>query len=330
MSWLKSSIAIVATTLLATAILVTQSVVALAVDPFPSRPIRIIANSAPGALLDATVRAVAERMADDLGRAIIIDNRTGANGLIGIRYVKSQPADGYTILATANTIAQLPALTREPGYDLVRDFVGVGMMNQAPLIMVGTVNQWDKTLAELISNAKANPGKLIYATAGVGTSTHMAATLLLYQAGLKVLHVPYKGNAAAMPDVLSGRVNFIFDGGNSAGPHVRDGRLRAFGISSPKRSAAFPEIPTLAEQGLPDYSFFVYLGLVAPAATPNDVVQRLAKALRFALASDSVRDRFRRDGADAGNTTSESFTEYLRQDMLRTIKVAAEMGLAKE
>lgn len=312
------------------AALAAASLAAQAADPFPSRPLRIIVNSGAGALLDVTTRAVAQQMAENLGQPIIVENKPGADGQLGIRFMKGVPADGYTLLASANTIAQLPALKLDPGYDLAKDFTGIGLMNQAPLILVGAPSQPAKNLAEFIAQAKAAPDKMAYASGGVGTSTHMAAALFVHQTGVKMLHVPYKGNAGAMPDVLGGRVNMLFDGANSSAPHIKEGRLRAFGISSPKRSPAFPDIPTLAEQGLKDYSFHVYMGLVAPAGTPKEVVQRLAQALKSAQASEPVRDRFRRDGAEAGSMSPEEFTAFLRRDMERTVKVAADLGLAKE
>ncbi|WP_454753119.1 Bug family tripartite tricarboxylate transporter substrate binding protein [Cupriavidus necator] len=301
-----------------------------AADAYPARPVRIIVNSAPGALLDVTTRAVAQQMAENLGQPVVVENMAGAAGMLGIRYVKAQKPDGYTILATANTLALAQATKLEPGYDLARDLTGIGMMNKAPLIMVGFSAQPDKTLPQLIAHAKASPGTMSYATAGMGTSTHMAAALFVHQAGIKMLHVPYKGNAGAMPDVLGGRVNMIFDGANSSGPYVQDGKLRAFAVSSPKRLAAFPDIPTLAEQGLPNYSFHVYMGLAAPAGTSTPVVMRLAKALKAAQASEAVRERFRRDSAEAGNMSPEEFTEFLRQDLQRNIKVVADLGIPKE
>ncbi|MFT3814874.1 MAG: tripartite tricarboxylate transporter substrate binding protein [Acidovorax sp.] len=299
-------------------------------DSYPSHPIRIVVHSAAGALLDVTTRVVAQKMAEDLGQPVIIDNRAGADGLVGIRYAKSVPADGYTLLAASNTVAQLPAFRKAPGYDLDKDFTGIGMMNRAPLLLVGTPSQPDRTLAALIASAKAKPGQLIMAHAGKGTSTHMAAALFFQQTGAKFLDVPYKGNAAAIPDVVGGRVNAIFDGGNSSGPLIKEGKLRAFGITSASRSAAFPEIPTLAEQGLPQYSFYVYLGLLAPAGTPKDVVQRLSKALQAALASDAVKERLRSDGAEAGSMSPDEFTKFLKEDAARTQKVVADLGYAKE
>lgn len=299
-------------------------------ESFPTRPIRIIVNSAPGALLDVTTRSVAQEMSKNLRQPVIVENNAGASGLVGIRQVKNALPDGYTLLASANTIAQLPAFKMDPGYDLAKDFVGVGMMNRAPLLLVGASSQSEKTLSELITRAKSNPNVLSYASAGIGTSTHMAAALFMQQSGIKLLHVPYKGNAGAAADVLGGRVSMIFDGANSAGQHVQDGKLRAFGVTSPTRMAAFPDIPTLTEQGLPNYSFYVYMGLIAPAGTPKEIVQRLSQSLSAALSSESVRDRFRRDGAEAGNTTSDEFTEFLKKDMQRTIKVASDLGLPKE
>lgn len=303
---------------------------ALASDPFPNRPIRIVVNSSAGALLDVTVRAVAQKMSETLGQPFVIDNRPGADGQLGIRYVKAVPADGYTLLATANTIAQLPALKLDPGYDLVKDFVGIGMMTRAPLILVSSTTLPDKTLAEFIARAKANPNAMNFATAGVGTSTHMAAALFLHQTGLKMAHVPYKGNAAAMPDVIAGRVNAIFDGANSSAPNIAAGKLRAFGVSTAKRVASLPDIPTLAEQGLPNYSFSVYLGLVAPSGVPKDVVTKLSQALRTALASDTVQERIRKDGGEAGNLLADEFTEFLRQDMKRSVQVVNDLGIPKE
>ena len=303
---------------------------ALAADPYPTRPIRIIVNSAAGALLDVTTRTVAQPMSEFLKQPVVIDNRPGADGTIGIRAVKAAPADGYTILAMANTIAMLPAFKLDPGYDLVKDFTGIGMMNQAPLLLVTAPNLPYKSLPELIAAAKASPGKLSFASGGTGTTTHVFVELMLHQAGVNVVHVPYKGIAVALPDVMTGRVDFALDGGNSSGPHVRDGKLRALAITSGRRSSAFPEIPTIAEQGFAGYNSAVYLGLAAPAGTPPEAIDRLAQALRFALASDSVKDRFRRDGADAGALTPEEFTRRMHEDMQRTLKMAAELGWKKE
>ncbi len=299
---------------------------AIGAEPFPSRPIRIILNTAPGGLLDSQTRLVALEMAKDLGQPVVIENRTGADGLIGIRYVKTVPADGYTLLSSANTFAQNPALKGDSGY-VVKDFVGIGMFSQYPLIMITATSHPEKTMADVIARAKANPEKLTYSSGGVGTSTHMAAALFVSNAGVRMLHVPYKGNAAGQPDVLAGRININFDGANAVLPQMKEGRLRALGVTTAKRSASFPEIPTLAEQGLPNYNFVAYGGLMAPAATPKEVVQRLHQALRTALNSEVVRERFARDGQEAGTMTPEEFTSFLQEDEKRTAKLAKELDL---
>jgi tripartite-type tricarboxylate transporter receptor subunit TctC len=314
---------------LCTLILGTFAVTAQAQGTYPNRPIKIIVNSAPGALLDVTTRTVAQKMSEHLGQAIVVEDKPGADGMLGIRAAKTAAADGYTLLATANTIAQLPAMKLDPGYEL-KDFTGIGMMNQAPLIMVGAASQPDKTLGELLARATANPGTVTLAHAGIGTTPHMAAALLLTQSKVNMLQVPYKGISTAYSDILSGRVNAAFDGGNSAGPHIKEGRLRAFGITSAKRSSAFPDIPTIAEQGYPNYSFSVYLGLVAPAGTPKEVIQKLHQALSVALASDLVRERFKKDGADGGVMSPEEYSEHLKRDYQRTAKVVSDLGMTKE
>lgn len=299
-----------------------------AADAYPVRPIRIVLNTAAGGQLDVTTRAVAQRLAETLGQPVIIDNRPGADGQLAIRHVKASPADGYTLLASANTFAQLPAMKLNPGYEL-SDFTGIGVMSHPPLILVTAPSQPDRTLADLLARAKAKPDALTYASAGVGTGNHMATALLLQHAGIQMRHVPYKGNPAALVDVMAGRVDVMFDGGNIA-PAIRDGRVRALGVASPRRSPAVPGIPTIAEQGLPGYSFVLWHGLLAPAATPREVVQRLAAALHAALASESVQERLRQDGGEAGKMTPEQFTDFFRQDYQRTVKVVEAMGMARE
>jgi tripartite-type tricarboxylate transporter receptor subunit TctC len=302
---------------------------ALAADPYPTKPIRVIVNSAPGALLDTTIRAVAQKMSQGLGQPIVVENNTGGGGLIGIRQVKMAAPDGYTLLASAGTVALATVTRLDPGYEL-KDFAPISAMTTTPYIMVGAVSLPDKTLAELVARAKANPGALDYASGGIGTTTHVAAGLFLGMAGLTMQHVPYRGNASAMPDVIAGRVRFLIDGITTSGPNVREGRLRAYGITSTKRSAVYPEIPTIAEQGYPGYEYIAYNGLLAPAATPKEIVQRLNEAMRNALTSDELRERFRKEGQEASPQTPEEFAAMLRQDAQKTAKMMADFGIAKE
>jgi tripartite-type tricarboxylate transporter receptor subunit TctC len=315
--------------LLCTVVLAAASSAIAAAPAYPTRPVRIIVYVAPGSLVDVTARLVAEKMAENLHQPVIVENMAGASGLVGIRYVKNQPADGYTLLAATNTVALAPVLNAEPGYEL-KDFTAIGAMNKASLVMVGTPNQPAKTLAEFIVQAKAKPDSMSFASGGVGTSTFLAASMFLNQTGIKLLHVPYKGTAAAMPDVIGGRVNMMFDAESSTGPQIRDGRLRAFGISGAARSKGMPDVPTLAEQGVSGYNFVIYDGLAVRAGTPKEIVQRLSEALKAALANEAVRERMRKDGSEAWSTSPEEFNEWLRQDSQRIAKVATEMNLEKQ
>jgi len=253
------------------------SALAAAAQPYPGKPIRIIVYVGPGTLVDVTARVVAEKLAETLGQPVVVENMPGAGGLLGIRHVKNAPADGYTLLAATNTVAMAPVLTAAPGYEL-KDFTAVGGMNRAPFVMVGPVGQPAKSLAELIANAKANPNTLTFASGGVGTTTYLAASMFLHQAGVKMLHVPYKGTGAAMPDVIGGRVNMMFDAENSTASHIRDGRLRAFGMSSATRSKGLTNVPTIAEQGLAGFNFSIFNAVMVRADTPPAIVQRLSEA----------------------------------------------------
>jgi tripartite-type tricarboxylate transporter receptor subunit TctC len=299
-------------------------------DAFPSRPVRIVVNTAPGGLTDITTRLVAQKMGEKLGQTVIVENKAGADGLLGIRYVKGQPADGYTLLGTAGTIAIQPAVKEDPGYDLVKDFTGVGPMVRTPLLLLEAASQPDKTLADFMTRAKANPNKLSYASAGVGTTTHLGAALFLQQAKLQLLHVPYKGNGAAMTDVMAGRVNMIFEAYGSSVGKVKAGQLKALGITSSKRLPSLPDVPTIAEQGVPGYSYYLWLGIVAPAGTPKDIVAKLSDALQFALNSNEVKERIREDGTEAMVQSPEEYNEFLKRDVAQMNKFVTGLGIPKQ
>ncbi|CAG9192046.1 Tripartite tricarboxylate transporter family receptor [Paraburkholderia sabiae] len=314
----------------ATHLILAATTPALATDPFPTRPVHIIVNAAPGGLLDVTTRIVAQKMGMSLGQPVVVENRAGGDGLLGIRVVKIARPDGYTLLATASTIAIQPVVKSDPGYDLAKDFTGIGPMNRSPFLMVTSSAEPDKTLSAFLARARSHPGTLTYASAGIGTSTHMAAAAFLQKSGLKMMHIPYKGNGSAMPDVMSGRVNMIFEAVGTGGPKVRDGQLRALGVSSAARLAAFPSIPTLAEQGFTNFSAYVYLGLIAPAGTPKEIVNRLSAALRAATSSPELRQRFSNEGTEAMTATPEEFNAMLKSDQVAIAKLASEIGLQKQ
>jgi len=303
---------------------------ALASDPFPTRPVRIVVNTAPGGSLDVVTRIVAQHMTEKLGQSVIVDNRAGADGLVGVRAVQGAKPDGYTILAASGTFVMQPMLKKDAGYEPLKDFKPVGLMGRAPfLLMVGSTEP-DKSVTELVGRARANPGKLTYASAGLGTATHLPAALFAQQMGLQMQHIPYKGNGPAFADVAAGRVNVVFTAYSSAIPHLQSERLRPLAVSSTSRLPMLPQVPTMAEQGVTGYSFYVSYGLMAPAGTPNDVVQKLSEALRSALNSKELTDRFRSDGTEAAAMSPEEFTGYLRQEQSKLGKLVSDLGLAKD
>jgi tripartite-type tricarboxylate transporter receptor subunit TctC len=302
---------------------------AQAAERYPAKPIRIIVNSSPGALLDTTTRAVAQKMSEHLGQPFVVENVSGAGGLLGAQRVKRAPPDGYTLLAASGTLALATAFRSAPGYAL-KDFAPISAMTQSPYVMMGAASLPYKSLSELLVQAKAKPHGLEYASGGIGTTPHMAAAMLLSQAKVDMVHVPYRGNAAAVPDLLAGRVVFLMDGPTTAFQHARDGRARIFGVTSAKRSPHFPDVPTIAEQGLPNYSYINYNGLVAPAGTPKEIVQRLNEAMRAALTSDALRERFRQEGQDPWPMEPAAFAELLSKDARDTAKVMAELGIPRE
>lgn len=317
-------------TLLAAAISISLAPIAYAREPFPSRPIKIIVNVSAGGLVDVTTRALAQHMSEYLKQPVIIDNRAGADGMIAAKAVKAAPADGYTLLAGTGTIAQQMAMRTDPGYDLVKDFTGIGSMGRASYLMVVGREQPDKTAGDFIARAKVNSGKLSYASAGVGSVPHLAAERFARQAGIRMMHVPYKGNAAAAADVMSGRVDMIFEGYPNAQGRVKAGQVRVLAVTGTSRIPALPQVPTLSEQGLKNFTIFGWLCLLAPAGTPKEVVQTLAEALRVAKAHPAIRERFRADGTEDLDMTPEKFNEFLAQEVGLSHKLLTDLGIEKQ
>jgi tripartite-type tricarboxylate transporter receptor subunit TctC len=233
---------------------------AVAADPFPTRPVRIIVNTAPGGLTDVVTRLIAQQMSETLKQSVIVENRAGGDGLIGIRAVKSAPADGYTLLGTAGTIALQMTVREDPGYDLLKDFTGIGLMGRSPFLMVVAPSQPDNTLADFIARAKANPGKLSYASQGVGSTAHLSAAQLEVQAGIKMVHVPYRGAQPALTDIVAGHVDVFFDTLATSVPLYRDNKVKLIGVADLQRAGAVPEVPTFSEAGLPGFRSVTWFG----------------------------------------------------------------------
>jgi tripartite-type tricarboxylate transporter receptor subunit TctC len=302
---------------------------AFAAEPFPTRPVRIVVPAAPGGSLDLTTRLVAQKMGEKLGQTVIVENRPGGDTLIGVRAVKDAPADGYTLLSSANGLTLLPQMKLAPGYDPVKDFAGIGFMTRSPLILEVGADQPDRTLAEFVARAKANPGKLSYGHAGVGTPPHIAAAGFLHAAGLDVLSVPYKGNGAALPDVIGNRLQMIVDGYISSSSFIASGKLKPLGVSSSTRISPLPNVPTFKEQGI-DYTYTLWLGLLVRSGTPKEVVQKLSEALRYATSSKELDERFRAEGSDPSFVTSAAFDSYIAQETGQMVKLASDLKLPKE
>ena len=313
---------------LAVATLVTAYSAALPAQSFPSKPVRIVVPFAPGGNVDLVVRGIAPRLSEVLGQQVIADNRPGSSGLLGTHIVAKAPPDGHTLLAMANTFAVVPSIISNPGYDPVRDFAGVSQTCLVPQVLVVNRSLPVRSLKELVALARSRPGEMSYASAGVGGTGHMAAELFNRHAGLKMLHVPYKGNAQAIVDVISGQVTMMFDQVSTSAPHIRAGKLKPLAVTSLKRSPLFPELPTIDESGVRGFEDITFNGLVAPAGTPREVLARLNAAVAQAVAAPQPRGRFLELGVElTASASPEAFMEYIRAEFVKKAKLAREAGI---
>jgi tripartite-type tricarboxylate transporter receptor subunit TctC len=315
---------------LATVLATALSATAFAAEPFPSKPLRIVVPVAAGGWGDLSTRVIAQKLSEELGQPVIVENRTGAGGLLGIRYVKTTPADGYTLVSTGGTMPIQAALSVDPGFDPLKDFVGVGYLVRSPSVVVVGADSPDRSLADIMKRAKAGPNKISYASAGVGTATHIAAASFLKQAGIEMLHVPYKGNGAAMPDLIAGRIGLMFDAYGSSSSNLAGGRLRALAVTSTERLKVLPEVPTVAEQGVPGFSSYFWLGLFAPAGTPNDVVQKLSTALNRVLVNQQLKDRLQQDGTQPLAMSPDAFKEFFRKEVTQINTLVKDLAIPKQ
>ncbi|HYF21435.1 MAG TPA: tripartite tricarboxylate transporter substrate binding protein [Ramlibacter sp.] len=316
--------------LVASAFAVAMAMPLLASAQYPERPVRLVVNTAPGGSTDIVARLMGQHMSEKLGQSVIIENRAGADGLVGIRAVQGAKPDGYTLLVATGTLIVQPLLKKDAGYETLKDFKPIGLMARAPFLMVVGGDQPDKTFAEFVARAKANAGKLNYASAGVGTLSHLPYALLAQQAGLQMQHVPYKGNGAAFNDVAAGRVSSVMTAYSSALPYLQSGRFRPLAVTSTTRLPTLPNIPTLAELGVSGYSFYTWYGLLAPAGTPDDVVQKVSEALRVAQGNKDIIERFRSEGTEVTRMSPAEFTTFLRQEHTKLDKLVADLALQKE
>lgn len=295
---------------------------------YPAKPIRIIVPVAAGGNVDLVARALAQRLTDSLGQQMIVENRPGASSLVGSQLVAKSPPDGYTLLAIANTFAVAPGIVRTPGYDPVKDFVGVTQTCLIPMVLVVNPSLPVRSVKDLIAFARARPGQLTYASSGGGSTGHMAAEQFNRMAGLKMLHVPYKGNAPALIDLIGGQVMIMFDQISTSSGYIKTGKLRPIGVTTRTRAALFPDIPTIDEAGLKGFEDVTFNGLMAPAATPHEILARLHAEVAKAVKLPEVRNRFQGLGVDlAASASPDEFTAFIKAQVEKSAKLAKEAGI---
>ena len=292
---------------------------------YPTKPVRIIVPFAPGGNTDFTARSIAERMSPVLKQQVVVDNRPGGATNIGSEVVARAAPDGYTLLMAGASNAINMSLFRKLPYDTLRDFEPIILCVQGANVLVVHPSVPARNLKELIALAKAQPGKLNFASSGLGSSNHMAGELLKVMAGINIVHVPYKGNAPAITDLLGGHVEMNFSGVPALVPHIQSGRVRAIAIGSLKRFPALPQVPTFDESGLKGYEATTWFGLMAPAKTPKDIVSRWNSEVDRILRSSELHDRFINEGIEPMGGSPESFAKFIRAEIdkyARVIKAA--------
>ena len=307
------------------------SVTPAAAQTYPSRPIRMIVPFAPGGNVDINARAVAPGLGQLLGQQVIVDNRAGAGGTIGTDTVAKSAPDGYTLLmASSSIMTNGPAVYPKLPYDIVRDFAPVGRVAVVPLVIIVHPSLPARNTGELIAIAKAQGGKLVFANAGVGTTNHLIAELLMIRTGARMTLIPYKGSAPALIDLVAGHVYGHVDQISSALPYIKAGRIRAIAVTTAKRAMALPEVPTLAESGVPGFDASTVTGVLAPARMPRDVVQKLNIALGQVLAQAAVKERFAAVGAEVQPSSSDELAAWIRDDLAVWVNVVKQAGIKVE
>jgi tripartite-type tricarboxylate transporter receptor subunit TctC len=293
---------------------------------YPERPVRLVVPLAAGGAMDLIARSVGAKLSEALGQTIVVDNRGGGGGTIGAELVAAAAPDGYTLIMMSATSVIRPLLY-PARYDLLRDFAPISQVSAQPYLLVVHPTLPVKSVADLVAHAKANPGKLNYASSGQGSIIHLATELLNVGAGIRTIHVPYKGMGAAYPDLLAGHVQMALGSIVSAQPHVRAGRLRGIAVTSPQRSKSSPEFPTIAESGVKGYAVTNWYGLLAPAKTPGAIVKRLNRETGLLLQQPDTVKRFAADGAEAVGSTPEAFAAHIRSESRKWAEVIKSSGI---
>ena len=298
-----------------------------AAQTYPSQPIRMIAPFPPGGSVDIMARLIADPLAAQLGGKVIIDNRSGASGNIGMEAAARSAPDGYTVVLNTIPLVTNQSLFDKLTWDPIRDFAHIGMVATAPHVLVVPARLPAKNVDDLVRLAKASPGKMNYASAGVGTTFHCCAEMFKDSTNTFILHIPYRGGGPALLDTLAGQVDMSFPTLSAVLPHVKAGTLRALAVTSTTRSPQLPEVPTMREAGVKDFQFTQWLTLLAPAGTPPAVVTRLNGALNTALNTPALREKFEQQGFDALNTSPEETRKFLAAEVQRYAKLIKARGI---
>ncbi len=298
-----------------------------AAQDYPTRPIKIIVPLTPGSGADIAGRIVAKHIGDAFKQPVVVENRPGAGGIIGTQAMLSADADGYTLMVQSASHAANPAIYKSLPYDPLKDIVDVAMLGMTPYVMIAAKGGAYPTLRSLIDAAKAKPGQIPFASAGVGSSTHLAAEYVAQTAGIKMLHIPYKGSPEAIQDTIAGRTSFYMAPLDAAIGHLREGKLAAFGVSTTKRAEIVPDIPTLAEQGLANYNLSLWFGMWARSGTPAAVVQKLNAQVNAVVQGKEAREQFGRIGIAPAPMKPEEFGKFVRDQMATFRKIAREADI---
>jgi tripartite-type tricarboxylate transporter receptor subunit TctC len=300
---------------------------AASAQTYPQKPVRMIIAFTPGSSIDIVGRAVAAKLQDLWGQPVVPENRAGAGGSIGSKVVVDSPADGYTLLANSSAHAANPGIYAKLPYDTMKDFTNLALLGSTPNVLItGNETGW-KSLKDFVAAAKANPGKLNFSSAGIGSGTHFNLEKLKIALGIDVVHVPYKGTPEAIGDTIGGRVCCYWAPLNAALPHVNGGKAVALAVSSAKRTPLLPNVPTVAEQGYPGFEYTLWLGLWGPAGLPADLSARINKDVNTALASADLRERLLKLGTEPGAMSIAEFTEYVRKEIDDTQAVLKAAGI---
>src|SRR5262245_32401711 len=313
------------------ALVLALAATAASAQEFPSRPVRIVVPWPPSGNVDITARTIAPALGDALGQQVIVENRAGAGGTIGTAAVVKSPADGYTLLlGSSGTVTSGPAVFKNLAYDPLKDLVPIGPIQSVPIVLTVAPKTPVTTYREYVELASSKPGRLSVASAGSGSSNHLAIELLMHMANLKLLHVPYKGSGPAITDLIGSQVESMMDQLTASIGHIREGRMRAIAISSAKRSPLLPNVPTLDEVGVKGYEASTWTGVFAPAGVTPEVVMKLSMALHKAMASETLRERYRAAGSEVIDMTQAQFAAYVQSDFEKWKKVAREGNIVIE